>query len=106
MAPRPYYVKFTPSGSADVVGYNIYIQPVPDPIHPESQYVRVQPPYVMDNSKIKVDLLPLFPDMDGEYTVGITAVDDMGNESSVLQGVTNVDFVVPDAPTDLEFEKG
>lgn len=107
MAPRPFYVKFTPSLSQDVVAYRIYVQQTPDPISVNSANRQVDGPFTPgSDGKIQIDLQPLFPNLDGEYTVGISAVDDAGNESGLLEGVTVVDFIAPDAPTDLEFVRG
>jgi len=110
MAARPFYVKFTPSTSADVVAYRIYAQKTPDQlqISPASPNVIVPGPFAPDpaDGKISIDLQPLFPDLDGQYLIGISAIDDADNESGILEGMTTVDFVVPAAPTDIEFVSG
>lgn len=107
MAPRPFFVKFKPSVAADVVAYKIYVYPEGDPLLSDTPFIQIDAPFSVDeNGKISVDLQQHMPTLDGSYTVSVTAIDDAGNESASLTGVTQVDFVVPDAPTELEFVKG
>jgi len=108
MPLRPFYVKFRPSSSLDVVGYKLYWEPAGTPISDVSPQVSVGNPPVGMDGKIAVDIsqFPQMAAMDGDYVIGVSAVDDFGNESGILQGSTTVDFVAPAAPTDLEFLPG
>ncbi|MBE3137673.1 MAG: hypothetical protein IMZ43_09850 [Thermoplasmata archaeon] len=56
-----------------------------------------------DVGKVSSVKLPLsgMPDIDGELTIGITAKDDVGNESDPAEGTFPFDFKAPAAPTDL-----
>jgi hypothetical protein len=91
-------IKFSPSISPDVVGYKLYIAPVPDAVTYESQSFDL-------GNQAELDLATLdgMTTTDGVYNLGVTAVDDAGNESSML--TTNdvpLDFSAPDAPSALE----
>ena len=106
MAPKPVFAKFKPSASTDVEGYRITVVPDINAVAPSNLVTEVLPPYNEQDGKIMVDLQERFPDLDGKYTVSITAFDDAGNESAALEGYTTLDFVVPGAPTELEFVSG
>lgn len=45
--------------------------------------------------------LPGMPNIDGELTIGLTAVDDVGNESDPAEITFPFDFIAPSPPTDL-----
>jgi hypothetical protein len=47
---------------------------------------------------------PSFPLVNGTLTVGISAVNDAGNESDITQVTAEVNFTVPDAPRNLRIE--
>jgi hypothetical protein len=51
--------------------------------------------------------LPQFPWLEGyqgEINIGVTSVNDAGNESGFLDGTFSFDFTVPDPPTGLQVE--
>jgi hypothetical protein len=105
---RDVNLKFRPSASADVVSYNLYVEPVPNqPDYDTSiSYDLAQPVPDSETGKASVNLATLFADgrvEDGVYNIGIAAVDDAGNISP-MDILTNVplDFVAPDAPTETE----
>ena len=94
-------LKFPASPSADVVGYKLYVEPDPTIVTHSS------PSCMLDNATpdgegyvsnefCNLDLGHMY---DGIYNLGISAVDDVGNESSLstLDGVA-LDFVAPDPP--------
>lgn len=98
------HLTFTKSGSQDVVGYALYIEEAPNPPSFSSQRVDLGNPD--DDGSGKVDIiLSNLPDVstkDGVYNLGVSSVDDAGNESSMLtDGLENIalDFVAPDPPT-------
>ena len=47
---------------------------------------------------------PSFPLVNGALTIGISAVNEAGNESDITQVTAEVNFVVPDAPRNLRIE--
>lgn len=99
-------LKFRPSGSPDVVGYRLYFAPAPEPPTYDSPRADMGMPQVEEESgKLAVDLAGLdgMTSTDGVYNLGIVAVDDAGNESSMLI-LTDVplDFIAPDAPSEPE----
>ena len=50
------------------------------------------------------DGVPSFPHIEGTLELGITAVDDMGNESDMNSFSIDIDFVEPDRPSGLLVE--
>jgi hypothetical protein len=99
-------LRFTPSPSPDVVAYRLYFEPAPAPATYESPNADLGLPAVDETTgKAAVDLagLPGMTTTDGTYNLGLVAVDDAGNQSSmeVLADVP-LDFIAPDAPTALE----
>lgn len=99
-------MKFEPSTSPDVVGYKMYIQEAPDPVEYTSEGIDLGMPPADADGKLVVDLstLAALTTKDGVYNIGVVAIDDAGNESSMTKA-TNVplDFVAPDPPGALEF---
>ena len=98
-------LKFKESFSPDVVGYKLYVGPAPDPVDRRTaQVFDLGKPDADADNMISIDIASL-PDamtMDGTYNLGVAAIDDAGNESSLLtEGLENValDFVAPDPPT-------
>lgn len=90
-------LSFPGSGSPDVVGYKLYIEAVPAPITYDSQS------YDLGNStSVDMSTLPGMTSQDGVYNLGITAVDDAGNESSFsLINDVPLDFAAPDPPGEI-----
>lgn len=87
-------LEFPASGSPDVVGYKLYIQPVPDPVTYESISVDLG-----NSTSIVLNEVAGMPTTDGIYNLGVTAVDDAANESSMsLLNEVPLDFTAPDAP--------
>jgi len=48
--------------------------------------------------------LPSFPLIRGTMTLGISAVDNTGNESDITSSRVDLDFTVPDSPRNLRIE--
>ncbi len=102
------YIKFKQSGSADVVGNRVYVKSH-DPANPitksnAEQQADVTPAPAPDaNGYTNIEINALFPDLDGAYDFGVSAIDDAGNDSPLLtQGFVNIDldFVAPNPPTE------
>lgn len=57
----------------------------------------------LDVGKVTTVKLPLIgmPSIDGSLTIGVTAQDDVGNESDPVEGTFPFDFKAPTAPTNL-----
>lgn len=105
-------LRFPPSPSTDVVGYKMYIEPVPtepsyqSPSHDlGNNMVEVDGPGdVGITNLVEVDLSTIVSTIDsGIYNLGIASVDNSGNESD-LQFLNNVelDFVAPEPPGALD----
>jgi len=100
-------MKFPPSGSADVVGYVLYMEPMPNLVTRGSQKVFLgMPPVDPSDGQMYVNLAELenFETTDGHYNMGVSAFDEKGNESAMTKA-DNVplDFVAPDAPGAITF---
>ncbi len=83
-----------PSGSPDVVGYKLYIQQTPAAVTYDSEA------FDLGNvASIDLATLPGFTTRDGVYNIGVAAIDDAGNESSMSKlNDVPLDFVAPDPP--------
>jgi hypothetical protein len=101
---RKVTLKFNPSGSPDVVSYNLYHVDTGNVLDYNSPKVDLgKPDPDPDSGKIHVDVSALGVFTDGRYDIGVTAVDDAGNESSMaVKNDVPFDFVAPDAPSELE----
>jgi len=93
---------FPPSGSPDVVGYKLYVQLANDPVTYDSESWDLGL-----NTSIDIATLPGMTTKDDIYNMGVTAVDEAGNESSFsLISDVPLDFVAPDPPGPLSFVSG
>lgn len=96
-------LKFAPSASPDVTGYKLYLEEQSNPVSYNSQSFTLGNPAPV-GGLIEVDIaaLPGMTTYDGVYNLGVVAVDDAGNESSmsVKNGVP-LDFVAPDPPGEI-----
>jgi hypothetical protein len=102
--PKKAILRFTPSGSPDVVGYNLYYEPENLVLSHQSPKVYIDNPPINANGQVEIDIstLAFEESIDGHYNLGIASVDDAGNESALLtEGLEDValDFVAPDPPT-------
>jgi len=90
-------LSFPSSGSPDVVGYKLYYIQAPETVDYESPSVDLG-----NNTSVDLSTLPGMSTTDGTYNLGVTAVDDAENESS-MSIISNVelDFVAPDAPGEI-----
>ena len=87
-------ISFPASESPDVVGYKMYMAESPDPVGYNS------PSWDLGNvTEVDLSTLEGMTTKDGVYNLGVVAIDDAGNESSMskLDGVA-IDFVAPDPP--------
>lgn len=91
-------IKWDPSDDVDVVSHRVYVvQGTEDPTY-EDLNVTVNMP---KTELLVPDEFPGFPLSDGDYTIGIVAVDDWGNESDMEVATHPFDFIAPSAPTNI-----
>lgn len=93
----PNKVGWNRSSATDVVGYRLRAKVAPGTIdYPD-------PPIDVGNvDNVDFATMPQFAGVDGTYNLGVTAVDDGGNESDIAR-LDNfpLDLVPPDAPTNV-----
>ena len=88
-----------PSTSPNVIGYKLYWA--------EEGEVNYDSPSAMIGNVTEVVLpeqVPSFPIVKGSIELGITAVNEVGNESDMMIFDAPFQFSVPDAPTSPELE--
>jgi hypothetical protein len=85
------------SSAADVVGYRLRIKAAPGAVDYSDPAVDVG-----NVDSFDFALAPEFSGFDDVFNVGVTAVDDGGNESDISRlDAFPLDLVPPDAPTNL-----
>ena len=97
---------FNPSGSPDIVGYYLFIQPADLGVvtrQTAAAKVDLGNPALNANGQIEIDLSTI-PEVATEniYSLGIASYDDAGNESALLTAglkAVSLDFEAPDPPT-------
>ena len=91
-------VRWEPSASAEV-SYRLYWS-MNGAIDYDSDYV--------DLGKVTQvtlpDDIPSFPSIAGEIELGVSAITDAGNESEIAKVKVLVDFIVPEAPSNIRLE--
>ncbi len=87
-------LSFPASTSPDVVGYKLYVQEAPDLVDYNSEAHDLG-----NETSVDLGTLSGMTTKDGTYNLGITAIDDAGNESSMSKiDDVPLDFVQPDPP--------
>jgi len=96
-------LKFTKSPSPDVVTNKLYLEEVPNEVTYESQSWDVGNNDVDGIVSIDLSTLSGIENIDGIFNVGVAAIDDVGNESS-MQTLSNVplDFIPPEMVGTIE----
>ena len=88
--------------TADIVAHRIYVEKDPTVPTYSSVYVDISMPQTY------ITVPDDFPagtfDEDVVYIVGVSSVDDVGNESDIITVSSPFDFVAPDAPTNIVIE--
>lgn len=93
-------MRFGASDSPDVASYRMYMEEAPNDVTYESEMFDLGNVNEVDISK-----LPGMTTKDGVFNIGITAVDDAGNESSMSRANdVPFDFVAPNPPGEITFE--
>ena len=88
-----------PSTSSNVIGYKLYWA--------EEGEVNYDSACALIGNVAEVILpeqVPSFPIVKGPIELGITAINEIGNESDMMKFVTPFQFSVPDAPTSARLE--
>ena len=92
-------LRWEPSTSSNIIGYKLYWA--------EEGGVNYDSPCAMIGNVAEVVLpeqVPSFPIVKGSIELGITAINEIGNESDMATFSTPFQFSVPDAPTRLGLE--
>ena len=97
-------IRWTPAGDSDIVAHRVFVAHEGDEID-TARNIYVEVPIGDEQSVILPDDFPpgTFAD-EGNYIVGICAVDDVGNEGDLALVASPFDFIAPGAPTDLIVE--
>lgn len=101
------WLRFPPSDSPDVVTNKLYLELSPEAVTKESQSFDIGN-NINDDGLVEVDLskVPGMTTLDGIYNVGVAAVDDRGNESSMeLANDVALDFLAPNPVGALVFSE-
>ena len=95
-------VRWKGSNSSDVVGYKLYwaVGGKWGGLNYDSDSVEFG-----DVAEVILpDEIPSFPEVADSVAIGVTAVDDEGNESDMVKLSGSMKFSAPEAPTDLVVE--
>ena len=97
-------LRFAPATAADVAGYKLYYVQQGQTLDYASPSIDLGLPAVEDDGKLSVQIseLPDFQSADDTFSLGITAVDDVGNEGPMSTADIELDFSAPDAPGPIE----
>lgn len=95
-------IRWDAGTAADIVAHRIYVEKDPTVPTYGSVYVEIQMPqtYVVVPDDFPAETF----NEDVVYIVGISSVDDVGNESDIITVSSPFDFVAPDAPTNIVVE--
>lgn len=87
-------ISFPASGSPDVVGYKLYMEEVPTVVTYDSPGFDLG-----NNTSVDLSTLDGMTSRDGVYNLGVVAIDDASNESSMsLINDVPLDFMAPNPP--------
>jgi len=96
-------LKWTAPPDTDVVGYNFRATPATDPMNYSVDEVNVGNVTQVDMGQLANDGYAPLIDADGNFNLGVSALDDIGNESDIaVKPDVPLDFVPPGPPTDLQ----
>jgi hypothetical protein len=98
-------LKFEASSSPDVVGYRLYYEVAPTAVAYDSPFIALAATTEEGTTTVAVKLNEVseFATFDNVYNIGVSSVDDAGNESdmSLLNDVP-LDLAAPAAPGPLQ----
>ena len=94
-------LRWTPGTAADIVATKVYWCAEAEVLDYNSASVQI----AMPASQLTLpDDAPAFPLTEGNFKVGLSSIDDVGNESDIVEITVPFDFTPPDIPTDLVVE--
>ena len=99
------WLRFQPSDSPDVVTNKLYIETSPDVVVDNSPSYDIGN-FINSDGLVEIDLGTVegMTTLDGVYNVGVSAVDDRGNEASMmLANDIPLDFLAPNPVGSLLF---
>lgn len=99
----PMKLKFAPSPSGDVVSYKLYIETSSKDVNYSSPSFDLGKPNPV-GGVIEVNMAELagITTYEGNYNLGVTAVDEVGNESAMsVKNDVALDFVPPEPPGEI-----
>jgi hypothetical protein len=100
---QPAILRFPKSGSPDVVTYKLYMELEGITVTYDSPSYDIGSTEVDGYIVVDLAAVPGMTTLDGVYNIGVTAVDDAGNESSFsTKNSVPLDFTPPDPPGALE----
>jgi len=95
-------LEWNPSPSTDVTTYWVRASDESVPITYDTEHVDVGLVTSADLGQLANDGYAPLVNADGKYNLGVSAIDDLGNESDIaVKPAVPLDFVPPEAPTDL-----
>lgn len=98
---QPKKLTWTASTSSDVVAHRVYVVSESSTIDPiSSPHADVAMPTT------EYEFPGVFTITDGNYKVGVAAIDDVGNISNIAEKVFPFDFTPPLTPTNLQVVDG
>jgi hypothetical protein len=92
-------IRWEPSASSGIVAYKLYWS--------EDEELNYDSKSVEVGNVTEIILpsdIPSFPPLKGRITLGISAVNEAGNESDLTKMTVELDFIVPDAPRSVRIE--
>ena len=101
------WLRFLPSDSPDVVTNKLYLEVSPAPVTETSASFDIGN-FINGDGLVEVNLavVPGMTTLDGIYNVGVSAVDDRGNEASMtLANDVALDFLAPNPVGSLSFSE-
>ena len=93
---RSYMLQWDPSPDADVTGYRVYWATPPELVTYDSHNVDVG-----TSTSVSVPTGGMPTSFDGYMTFGVSALDDVGNESDISTATLPFDLLAPSAPTNI-----
>lgn len=93
---------WTASTAVDVATYRVYATPDAEPITYNSDFIDVGKVTEVDLGALANEGFTPLIDAEGRFNLGVSALDEMGNESDItVKPSVPLDFVPPTAPTNL-----
>ena len=92
-------ISWDASTADDVEKYRVYWEEAPTVPTYASPHVETTETFI-----VIPDDAPSFPTKEGDYVIGVSAVDKVGNESDINTVTAPFDFTAPDAPGNVTVE--